>query len=106
MTTFDDREKAFENRYAHDQEVLFRARSRRDHMVALWAAERLGHSGADAEAYAAAVLKAATEGAGDETVVSKLVADLHAAKLEVSEHQIRHRMETELAAATASLQKE
>lgn len=103
MTTFDDREKAFENRYAHEQDVLFRAQARRDHRVALWAAEKLGKRDADAEAYAADVLTAATEGAGAETVVGKILADFKAAGVALSEHQVRSHMESELATATADL---
>ncbi len=106
MTTFDDRERAFENLFAHDQELAFRAQARRDHAVALWAAGHLGLAGAEAEAYAAALLTAATEGNGDETVVAKLLADFKAGDVHISEHQIRRHMQTELAVASERLKTE
>ncbi len=97
MTTFDDREKAFENRFAHDQELAFRAEARRNRKVGLWAAGLLGRTGAEAETYAASVLAVATEGGGSEAVVQKLLHDLQAADVHVSEHQIRREMESVLA---------
>ena len=97
MTTFDDREKAFENRFAHDQELAFRAEARRNRKVGLWAAGLLGRDGAEAETYAASVLAAATEGGGSEAVVQKILRDLTDAGLHVSEHRIRREMESVLA---------
>lgn len=76
MTTFDDREKAYESKFAHDEEKLFRAGARRNKLVGLWAAGLLGKSGADAEAYAKEVVLADFEEAGDDDVLRKLVADL------------------------------
>ncbi|GGE25739.1 aldolase [Primorskyibacter flagellatus] len=76
MSTFDDRENAFENKYAHDQEMQFRAEARRNKLLGLWAAELLGKTGADADAYAREVVKADFEEAGHEDVVRKVSADL------------------------------
>ena len=105
MTTFDDREKAFENRFAHDQELFFRAEARRNHDVALWAAGLLGRRGEEAENYAAAVLAVALE-AGGEAVIGKLRQDFAAADVHVSEHQIRNHMDIELAKALERLRSE
>lgn len=97
MTTFDERERAFENRYIHDQELAFRAEARRNRKAGLWAAGLLGLSGAEADAYAASVLATAAEGGGAEAVVHKLLGDFQAANVSVSEHRIRREMESMLA---------
>jgi len=76
MSTFDDRESAFENKFAHDEEMKFRAVARRNKLLGLWAAEKLGLSGADADAYAKEVVKADFEEAGHEDVVRKVAGDL------------------------------
>lgn len=76
MSTFDDRENAFENKYAHDEEMKFRAEARRNKLLGLWAAELMGKTGAEATAYAAEVVKADFEEAGHEDVVRKVVGDL------------------------------
>ncbi|MEO0751620.1 MAG: DUF1476 domain-containing protein [Pseudomonadota bacterium] len=76
MSTFDDRENAFENKYAHDQEMQFKAEMRRNKLVGLWAAELLGKSGDDANAYAIEVVKSDFEEAGIEDVVRKVASDL------------------------------
>ncbi|WP_126976614.1 DUF1476 domain-containing protein [Frigidibacter oleivorans] len=76
MTTFDDRERAFETKFAHDAEMQFRAEARRNKLTGLWAAGLLGKSGDDAAAYAAEVVKADFQEAGDADVVRKLAADL------------------------------
>jgi len=76
MTTFDDRENAFENKYAHDQEMQFKAVARRNKLVGLWAAELMGRSGDDAASYAREVIKADFEEAGHDDVVRKLSGDL------------------------------
>lgn len=76
MTTFDNRENAFENKFAHDAEMQFRAEARRNKLVGLWAAALLGKSGAEATEYAMTVVSADFEEAGHEDVVRKLVADL------------------------------
>lgn len=76
MTTFDDRETAFEAKFAHDSEMQFRAEARRNKLVGLWAAELMGKTGEAADAYALEVVSADFEEAGDEDVVRKVVADL------------------------------
>ncbi|SMX50845.1 DUF1476 domain-containing protein [Maliponia aquimaris] len=78
MTTFDDRENAFENKYAHDEEMKFRAEARCNKLLGLWAAELMGKSGEDAKAYAVEVVKADFEEAGHEDVVRKVAKDLGA----------------------------
>ncbi len=76
MTTFDERENAFESKFAHDEEMQFKATARRNKLLGLWAAELLGKSGDEAEAYALEVVKADFEEAGDEDVFRKLAGDL------------------------------
>lgn len=100
MSTFEDRERAFENKYAHDAEMQFKAVARRNKKLGLWAAELLGKSGADAEAYAMEVIRADFEEAGHEDVFRKVQADLADRADEV---QIRARMEEFLTEAKRSL---
>lgn len=76
MTTFDDREHAFEAKFAHDEEMIFKAEARCNKMLGLWAAELLGKSGDAADAYAKSVIIADFEEAGHEDVVRKVAADL------------------------------
>lgn len=76
MTTFDDRESAFENKFAHDAEMIFKAEARANRLLGLWAAELLGKSGDEADAYAREVIKADFEEAGHEDVIRKVVGDL------------------------------
>jgi len=89
MTSFDDRENAFESKYAHDEEMKFKAAARCNKLVGLWAAELLGKSGDDAAAYAIEVVKSDFEEAGHEDVVRKLLADLDG---KASEAEIRAKM--------------
>lgn len=76
MSTFDERERAFETKFAHDAEMQFKAEARRNKLVGLWAAELLGKSGSDAQDYAMTVVRADFEEAGHEDVIRKLLADL------------------------------
>ncbi len=76
MTTFDERENAFEAKFAHDEEMQFKAQARCNKLLGLWAAEKLGKSGADAEEYAKSVVIADFEEAGHEDVVRKVSGDL------------------------------
>ncbi|MEM7731877.1 MAG: DUF1476 domain-containing protein [Pseudomonadota bacterium] len=76
MSTFEDRENAFENKYAHDQEMQFKAEMRRNKLVGLWAAELMGKTGEDADAYAIEVVKSDFEEAGIEDVVRKVAGDV------------------------------
>jgi hypothetical protein len=103
MTTFEDRENAFENKYAHDAEMQFRAEARRNKLVGLWAAGLLGKSGDEAAAYALEVVSADFEEAGIEDVVRKLVGDLGD---KASADLIRAKMAEMLPVAKAQLMSE
>lgn len=103
MTSFDDRETAFEAKFAHDADMQFRAEARRDKLVGLWAAELLGKSGDDAMEYAMAVVSADMEEAGIEDVVRKVAADLGAKS---SPEAIRAKMAEMLPVAKAQLMTE
>lgn len=106
MSTFDDRGDAFEAKYAHDQNLRFKALARRNKALGLWAAEKLGMTGDEAAAYAGSVVAADMEEAGDEDVYRKVKADLDAKGVDVSEHRLRRTMEELLAAAIETLQKD
>lgn len=95
MTTFEQRKDAYENEFAHDEDLRFKASARRNKLLGLWAAEKLGKSGADAEAYAKSVVIADFEEAGDEDVLRKVKNDFTLASLPVPEPEIR-RVMTEL----------
>ena len=97
--SMDDREKAYENKFAHDQELRFKAEALRNKMLGLWAAEKLGKSGDDADAYAKEVIAADFEEAGDEDVFRKIRGDFDAAGVDQSDHQIRRTMDELLAKA-------
>ncbi|MFQ5562508.1 MAG: DUF1476 domain-containing protein [Parvularculaceae bacterium] len=99
MTTFDDRKDKYEKKFAHDQDLQFRATARRNKLLGLWAAEMLGYSGDKAEEYARSVVKADLEEPGDEDVFRKIRGDFDAAGVDQSDHQIRRHMEEFLAAA-------
>jgi len=99
MTTMKDREQGFERKFAHDEELRFKAGARRNKQLGLWAAEKLGKSGADAEAYAKEVVMSDFAEAGDEDVLRKVKADLDAANAGLSDHQIRRKMDELMAAA-------
>jgi hypothetical protein len=99
MSDFSDREKGFERKFAFDEELRFKATSRRNKLLGLWAAEKLGKSGADAEAYAKEVIVVDFEEAGDHDVLRKIKADFDAAGVAQSEHQIRRTMDELMAQA-------
>ncbi len=99
MAGMDDRKDAFEKKFAHDEELAFKAGARRNKLLGLWAAEKLGKSGADAEAYAKTVVMADFEEAGDDDVLRKVMADLTAAGVQQSEHQVRRTMDELMAKA-------
>ena len=103
MTTFDKREDAFERQFAHDEELKFKAEARRNKLLGLWAAEKLGKSGADAETYAKEVVAADFEQAGDSDVLHKVLGDLSAKGLSVTESDIRAKMSELLATAVAQV---
>jgi len=93
MTTFDDREKGFETKYALDQEQEFKAVARRNKLLGLWAAEKMGLSADSADQYASAVVKADFEQPGEEDVYRKIHQDLEGAGIEASEGEIRRKMD-------------
>jgi hypothetical protein len=103
MSTFDDRENAFENKYAHDAEMQFKADARRNKLLGLWAAELMGKTGDDAQAYAREVVKSDFEEAGDEDVYRKVAGDLGD---KADETTIRTKMVELMAEAKAQLMKE
>lgn len=101
MTTFDKREEGFEKKFAHDEELKFKAYARRNKLLGLWAAAELGKSGADAEAYAKEVVLADFEESGDDDVLRKVARDLQSKG--VSEQQIRAKMAELLEQAVAQI---
>ena len=102
MSTFDQREKDFERKFAHDEELRFKATARRNKLLGLWAAEKLGKSGADADAYARDVVAADFEEAGDEDVFRKVAKDLAG---KASEQDVRTAMVDLMAKAIDQVQK-
>jgi hypothetical protein len=103
MTTFDKREEGFEKQFAHDEELKFRANARRNKLLGLWAAEKLGLSGTAADAYSKEVIAADFEEAGDEDVFRKLRRDFDAKGVVQSDHQIRRTMQELMATAVAQI---
>jgi hypothetical protein len=106
MTTFDKREDAFENRFAHDAELQFKAEARRNKLLGLWAAGLLGKTGAAADAYAKDVVAADFEKAGDSDVFDKIRRDFDAAGVKQSDHQIRRVMDELMQTAVTQLRTE
>lgn len=103
MTTFDRREETFESRFAHDQEMTFKARARRNDQLGRWAAEQLGKQGTATEDYAQGLIAIGIEGGGDDDIVRKLQHDFGIAGVTQSEHQIRRRMDEMLVASLQAL---
>ena len=93
MTTFDEREKAFEQKYKHDQDMLFRIQNRRNKLLGIWAAELMGLSGGEAESYIKDVIMSDMEKPGDDDVHDKVYADLHAKNIDLSDHRLRKQMD-------------
>ena len=93
MTTFDDRERAFESQYARDQEMQFKIVARRNRLLGHWAAKKMGLTEAESDAYARDVIRADFEEAGDEDVIRKLLGDLTSAGVEIDEAAIRQALE-------------
>ena len=99
MSTFDKRQKGFENKFAHDQELEFKATARRNKLLGLWAAGLLGLEGAAADSYAKEVIKSDFEEAGDEDVFRKIRKDFDDKNVDQSDHQIRRTMDELMAEA-------
>lgn len=103
MTTFNDRERAEEAHFARDEEMQFRITARRNRLLGHWAAERMGLSAAETDAYAKSVVQADFEEAGDEDVIRKLLGDLTSAGVEADEAEIRAALEIKLIEARRML---
>jgi hypothetical protein len=99
MAGMDDRKDAFEKKFAHDEELTFKATARRNKLLGLWAAEKLGKSGDEAEAYAKSVVLADFEEAGDDDVIRKVLGDLKSGGVDQSEHQVRRTLDELMARA-------
>lgn len=102
MSTFNDREKGFENKFAHDAELKFKAESRRNKLLGEWAAEKLGHS--DSLAYVKEVIAADFEEAGDDDVFRKVRADFDSQSVDISDEDLRAKMNELLAEAVDQVQ--
>ncbi len=99
MSSMKDREEGFERKFAFDEELRFKASARRNKTLGLWAAEKLGKTGADAEAYAKQVVISDIEEAGDHDVFRKIRRDFDEAGVDQSDHQIRRTMDEMMAQA-------
>jgi hypothetical protein len=104
MSTFDERKDGFEKKFAHDEELRFKATARHNKLLGLWAAEKLGKSGDAASAYAKDVVASDFEEAGDDDVVRKVLADFKAGNVDQSEHQVRRTMDELMATAIDQIQ--
>ena len=99
MASFNDREKAFEDKYKHDQELQFKVEVRRNKLLGLWAAELLDKKGDEADAYAKEVISSDFDEPGDDDVLRKVLADLQGAGVDFSAHRLRHKMDELLSVA-------
>jgi len=105
MASFDDREKGFENKFKRDEELRFKATARRNKLLGVWAADLMGITGPDAEAYAKEVVKSDFERPGDEDVLEKVHGDLQAKGLDTSEHVVRKHMDDLMGTAVQQIEK-
>jgi hypothetical protein len=96
MTTFDDRESAFENKFAHDEELQFKISARRNKLFGLWAAEKMGLTTEEAGAYAVSVVQADFEEAGEEDIIRKVLGDLTSAGIETDDQEVRAALDTQM----------
>lgn len=103
MTTFDDRERAFETKFARDEEMNFRIVARRNKLVGQWAADKMGLTPEETDAYAKAVVQADFEEAGDEDVVRKLLGDLVSAGVDIDDAGVRVALDQKLVEARRQL---
>jgi hypothetical protein len=103
MSTFDKREDSFEKRFVHEQDLQFRAEARRNKLVGLWAAEKLGKTGAEAQAYAEALVTAEAKPEAYELVFERVRKDFAEAGVAQSDHQIRRTMDELLVQAEAEV---
>jgi hypothetical protein len=103
MTTFDDRERAFESKFAMDEEMAFRVTARRNRLLGQWAAAQMGLTPEETDAYAKAVVQADFEEAGDEDVIRKLLGDLTAAGVDTDDAAVRQALEEQTVEARRQL---
>ena len=103
MTTFDERERAFEAMFARDQEMQFRIHARRDRLLGLWAAERMGLTDVEAETYAKELIRSDFETITDDDIVRRLLGDLTSAGVDIEEAEIRARIEEKTVKARRQL---
>lgn len=106
MSTFDKREKAYESKFAHDEELRFKATARRNKLLGHWAAEKIGLTGEEAEHYAKGVVLADLEEPGEEDVFRKVRKDFDDKGVDQSDHQIRRTMEELMAQAVSQVETE
>ena len=92
MGEFEDREHGFEAKFVHDQEVMFKAKARRDALMARWAATQLGLTGPDAEAYVQSLVTLSVQKDHEQALVKKLLADFEKAKVQITERQLRKQL--------------
>jgi hypothetical protein len=103
MTTFDERERAFEAKFARDQEMQFRIHARRDRLLGLWAAERMGLTDVEAETYAKELIRSDFETITDDDIVRRLLGDLTSAGVDIEESEIRARIDEKTVKARRQL---
>jgi len=106
MTNFEDREKGYERKFAQDEELKFKATARRNKLLGLWAAEQLGFTGDQAQAYAREVIKADLEIPGDDDVFRKIRRDFDAKGVQKSDHQVRSKMVDLMGVAVGQIESE
>jgi hypothetical protein len=106
MASFEDREKGFERKFAHDEELKFKTTARRNRLLGLWAAEQMGIAGDAAQAYAREVIKADLVEPGEEDVFRKIRADFDAKGVGESDHQIRRKMADLMGEAIVQIESE
>ena len=103
MSTFDDRERAFETKFAHDEEMKFRFIARRNRLLGEWAARKMGLSDVETDSYSKDVIRADFEEAGDEDVIRKLLGDMLAANVEIDDATVRRAIEEQTVEARRQL---
>ena len=106
MNTFEEREKGYESKFAHDEEMRFKANARRNKLLGLWAAEKMGLAGPAAETYAKEIIKTDLEDAGADDVFRKVRADFDAKGVDQSDHQIRRTMDELMVTAFQQVEEE
>ncbi|MEH6724960.1 MAG: DUF1476 domain-containing protein [Hyphomicrobiales bacterium] len=104
MTTFDKRKDAYESKFAHDEELRFKSEARRNKLLGLWAAEKLGFAGEKATEYAGAVVASDFDEPGDEDVFRKVRADFDQANVAVSDQELREKMVNLMAVAVQQIE--